>query len=195
MKKTNKQKAMEWKRFYKNFGLFVWLLIGSFVFIFISIYSYGKVNPTKAQTEITNIDNIEFHKVRYIKGQRKSWIIFTSTNGQSFYIRTDQLSVDSNELVEELKRKAQIGAFSVSYTNRVDLCPGNLPHFLGHKRAVDIRQNDHSILSLDEYNQSNRGFFIIWMILGVLGVLSNLATIFFLDNNKYVINLIKSFHK
>ena len=157
----------------------VWLTAFGLM-LFVALFSYGEVKETTVDRIQTKITNIQVHS-----GYRKSWVTFSSQDGNTFYMRTDELCPGgATQLSGMLQDSVGEKVVTIAYTERMDLLPINILTFWPYKRAVQIECDRKMIVSLEDYNKSNRGFlvgliiasFAVFVLGCVFAILKNSGT-------------------
>lgn len=146
----------------------VWLAIGlillSLFILFLAFYSYGPIDDSNVISLETSIGNIKSHS-----NSKKSIVTFTSETGQRFYCRADQLSVGSGSVLADLLNDIyRDQTVKVSYTTRRDLLPINAMEFSGYDRVVSIETETEQMITIEDYNNANRGFFVAFLVVALV---------------------------
>lgn len=148
------------------FGKSLCLLLVSVLCFFVAFYSFGKIEKENTTTVLSKISSIDWYSNSH---GRMSWVTFVTSTNQMFYLRTDELSVGSAAVfANDLKEKTNDSIVSISFTRRRDLTPTPFVYFFDMERVVSIECDGKTIISLDDYNSSNQGFLIGWVVVSAL---------------------------
>ena len=163
--KTNKKYRSRGK--YKNMFHLVGMIAFSCYFFFLAFFSYGKLNEADIIKIETTVHNVESHN-----SYRKAWLIFSSSDGKKFYCRTDELELNTGKSLSTYLTKEYGGEeLLISFTKRKDILPFNSILYYDCERVVSIECNGETIVSLEDYNKSNLGFFVGFIIVAIICLL------------------------
>ena len=164
---TNKPKRYNWKSF--------WLfMIISLMLAIIAVFGYGIISESELNCVETTIIDIQGHH-----DSRKVWITFSTPNGQSFYLRTDELDLENADALSKFMAGAYVDKnLSVFYTSRKELLLPDLISYWGYNRVVAIACDGHAIIELKDYNEANFVKCLCLLLISFLGVLIGLFLLF-----------------
>ena len=163
---SKKRKKKECKNISRNnLILFSFLGLLTVYSVFTAFYSYGKIDREDLITVETRVHDVQMNN---FSPCTVAWITFKSDNGQLFCLRTDDLDIegmtglkDYNDVLTDTYGN---DVLSVSYTKRKAFYPFNLVITFDYDRVAEIKCNGEDIVSLRDFNYSNRDAFIGFLI-------------------------------
>lgn len=167
MRKLNNAKSIVDVITDKELRFIIVIFLISLYLLVTAFYSYGKVNLSELEHIETTVDSVKTDT-----SGKANFVTFSNLNGERFYITVNGLPKGSaKDLTKALELvSANNGEVTIYYTNRRVLLL-NFYSFSSYHRVVAMETESEVILSLDDYNNAVKQYFIGCLVGSVLLIL------------------------
>lgn len=150
--------------FDKELRSIILLFFISLYFFVTAFYSYGKVDLSELEKVDGTVTDIEIDYV-----SKNHYVIF-KIGAENFFVSIDKLkSINKEDFVNALENTFTANQkVTVLYTKRCILLPPTFYDILNYNRVVSIQTEEQTIMSIDDYNDSNQGALIGLVIFAII---------------------------